>query len=282
MEPWTFEFDGFVFSTTNGSCVSEITGLDLPEMRTNDVDIPGQHGAIAGLDRLSGRTFDVTTDLIAASDNDLLTLAHELSLATGPRDTEVPFRFRLSDNQPVMRIECRPRRRNIPITNRHVFGFVPVALQFYAPDPLVYSDTLNSGFTNAASTAGGRGFDWVFDWTYEVAGGESGEVDAPNAGTAPANWIAQINGPCLNPTLGATGGFIRWEGTLNAGEFLEINSYAGQRTVLLGGTSTRYEQLTLDSTWFELQPGANTVRFATEDGNGSMNFTWRDAWYSAT
>jgi len=282
MDPWTFEYNSFLFSELAGTCVTEITGFDLPEMRSNDFEIPGQHGAFPGMDRLEPRTFDMTVDVRATNTTLLFDKLHSLSAATGPRDAQIPFTFRLDPNHPEMQIICRPRRRNIPLTQRHIFGNVEVALQFWASDPLFYETQDNIGNTDAASDAGGREFDWSFDWSYQGDPGEAGEVAANNQGTAPTYWIARINGPCENPTIGGPDGFVRWSGSLNAGEYLEFNAHPGMRTVMLGGTSTRYDNLSLDSTWFLLRPGSNSIRFTTEEGDGSLQLRWRSAWWSAT
>jgi hypothetical protein len=282
LDPWTFEYNDLLLSEDSLICVSNIDGLDLPDIRTNDTNIPGHHGSFAGLDRLDARVFDLDIEVRGRTNNELFTNLHALAAATEPRDNEIPFKLRLDESQQTLRINCRPRRRNIPITRDHVFGRVECNLQFWASDPFIYSDQLNIGTTNAAAEDTGRAFDWEFDWDYGEGPDSVGEITAENTGSAPTFFVARVFGPAINPTIGGLDGFLRWDGTLNAGEFLEFNANAGRRTVMLGGTSTRFEFLSLDSTWFTLRPGPNPIRFTTEDGVGSMELQWRSAFWSAT
>jgi hypothetical protein len=53
---------------------------------------------------------------------------------------------------------------------------------------------------------------------------------------------------------------------------------SASRTVLLGGTSSRYVWLTSLSRWFTLQPGANALRFDGASGAGSCAVSFRSAW----
>jgi hypothetical protein len=65
--------------------------------------------------------------------------------------------------------------------------------------------------------------------------------------------------------------------TLAAGDFLVVDS--GARSVLLGGTASRYSTLAQPN-WFDLSPlTSNTIRFNAASGAGTLTFSYRNAWW---
>jgi len=283
---YEFEYNGYLFNRLGAgarACVTEVAGLDHPPLQTNDVQIPGAHGVIPGLDRLDARTVDLTVDVLAPSAEELYANLLGMSLAASPRDDELPLTFRLDESLPTMRVNCRVRRRHIPLTRRHAFQNVRCDLQFVAADPRIYSDEEHGDSVEAASQATGFSFPYVYPRGFGAGPGEAGTLSVLNAGTAPAGWVATVLGPVTNPTLNdAHGHSLRWEGSLAAGEFVVFDANTLERTVLVGGTSSQYELLTIDSQWFELEPGDNSVVFLSDGGPGTVDLRWRDAWWAAT
>ena len=278
---WWWEFNGFEFTEDNRAGVSEATGLDMPDIRSNDVVIPGQHGMFPGFDRLESRTIGLSVDVHPGEGQPFFTKINELSLATGPRDDEIPLRFQLGDDQPILRSNCRPRRRNTNLSQQSTYGFITTEIQFVASDPLIYSDDVSSSSASAPTVPQGKAFSDPYSWDFG-APGVGGVVNVFNAGTAPTSWVAKIFGPCTNPSIIGPGGQLTWESELQAGEFLELNSHPSLQTVLVGGSSSQFGQLSDTSTWFLLPPGSSNVVLNTGDGNGSVLFTWRSAYWSAT
>ncbi len=90
--------------------------------------------------------------------------------------------------------------------------------------------------------------------------------------------MAVINGPVVDPFLEntATGEIVRLTGTLDAGDYLVVDSDA--RTVLLNGTASRYSWVSPGSTWWQLEPGANSVRYGATSGSGTGTLTSRSVW----
>jgi len=278
---WWWSYNGFEFTEDNRAGVSEATGLDMPDIRSNDVVIPGQHGMFPGFDRLEARTIGLSVDVHPGEGQPFFTKINELSLATGPRDDEIPLRFQLGDDQPILRSNCRPRRRNTNLSQQSTYGFITTELQFVASDPLIYSDDVSSSSASAPTVPQGKAFSDPYSWDFG-APGVGGVVNVFNAGTAPTSWVAKIFGPCTNPSIIGPGGQLTWESELQAGEFLELNSHPSLQTVLVGGSSSQFGQLSDTSTWFLLPPGSSNVVLNTGDGNGSVLFSWRSAYWSAT
>jgi phage-related protein len=78
------------------------------------------------------------------------------------------------------------------------------------------------------------------------------------------------------------GGLIRWNGTLGVGEVLTIDSHPARHTAVIDGTASRFTLIAAGAMWFDLLPGSNEIHFTTDDGQGTLSFSWRDAWWSLT
>lgn len=281
IEQWQFEFDEFLMGDDTTIDVVEVTGLDSMDTRSGDAVISGAHGSLPGQDRLESRV--VTFELVVYEEEEVAMYAtlHEMARAFGPRDTEAPLTFRIGD-QPAMRINARGRRRTVDIKTTHLQKYAEVTLQVAASDPLVYSEALSSSSADAPDAPQGRAFSAAFPYNFGVPG-SGGVVNVFNAGTAPAPWVARINGPCVNPTIIGPGGEqLTWESSLALGEFLEFDAHPSRETVMVGGTSTQFGSLSDTSTWFQLPVGTSNVVLNTGDGNGSVLLSWRSAWWSAT
>jgi hypothetical protein len=128
---------------------------------------------------------------------------------------------------------------------------------------------------------GGRG-------PYPFSAGVGGKL-VINRGNAPADWVAVIYGPCVNPVLTVVGipvSFTNNGGqTLVAGETIRIDTK--NRTILMNGdpTMSRYAKSNFaDWSWQSLRlPGgiggrASTVRIAATSGAPTALFTTASTW----
>jgi len=111
-----------------------------------------------------------------------------------------------------------------------------------------------------------------------AAGGQQFVV---NAGTTPAYPILELSGPITNPRVlnNATGQEFRMIYTLAAGETLIAD--LRRRTVLLGGTVSRYSAVEFPaSKWWALKPGNNDIRLnaASAGAGAQVVVRWRDSW----
>jgi hypothetical protein len=279
----SWSYNGFEFGGDNYlRVVTAAEGFDMPQVRASDVPIAGGDGSLGGIDTLDSRTVTLTVEIAAESQAELYETLAELRRATVHRSDDIPLTFQLDEALEPMRLYCRPRRRNIPhAEGRHAYGNVTCDLQFFAPDPLIYSDAEYTGSTNAPSPA--EGFTFPRDYPYDFGTPGSAEViNAFNAGDAPAPWTAVIYGPCDQPSIVGPGGNVTWEGSLGEGESLVIDAHPARRWVRVGGTSSQFALLSDDSVWWLLEPGSNNVVLNSGDGNGTVEFRWRSAFYGAT
>lgn len=147
--------------------------------------------------------------------------------------------------------------------NQLEFGW---SLQVTAPDPLLYGPpTFDS--TTLASTAAGAGLTYplTYPLDYGVAPGVTpGAVTLSNEGTH-AYWPRlRIDGPVPNPvvTLVETGDWIRYGGTVLAGQWLDVD--CANRRVLLNGQVSVRQAVTSAGSWLAVPVGGGSVSWTAD------------------
>lgn len=112
---------------------------------------------------------------------------------------------------------------------------------------------------------------------YNVAG----SVYVTNVGDAPAWPRFRIDGPVTNPRIRneTTGQELRLTYTLIAGEYLIVDTK--DATIKLAGTADRYSAYDfVNSTWWQLQPRSNDIRFLpfAYSSGAQLTVLWRHTW----
>lgn len=140
-------------------------------------------------------------------------------------------------------------------------------------DPRAYSQTLQTVVSSPLSVSGGgRVYPMTYNWVYSSSGG--GAVAFTNAGNRPTPATYRIFGMVVNPqiVLVGTGLKLSFIGTINAGDFLEVDVAA--RTVKLNGSSNRlnfYDPA--NSSWFELPKGVSNLQLVAGSFDASAQLT---------
>lgn len=101
--------------------------------------------------------------------------------------------------------------------------------------------------------------------TYQFPPTSGGALLVDNAGNY-ASWpVFTITGPVTNPTvtLASTGEYFTVNTSLSSSDSLVIDMKAG--TVILNGTATRYGNVAVGSTWFDVPPGAQKIQVSSTD-----------------
>ncbi len=151
-----------------------------------------------------------------------------------------------------------------------------VTLQWKAPDGVWESATATTVNVSAVSVAVvGMTFPRTFpmSWTPTV-----GYTDAiiNNSGQLPLHYVAQIYGQCNGPILtnDTTGQQLVFlpgnQNGLNIASGVFVTIDTRERSVSLNGDQTQSQLGALDfvnSTWWQLQPGTNKVRFNPSTGS---------------
>lgn len=258
--------------------VTTVVGLDdLPDIRAEDVDRPGQHGDYTGPDWTGPRVIQLGLGLRGDSPDDLRALTLALRNATQPQRQPAALQFLDQD----ILVWAKVRKRSLPYDAEHLWSIGDAALELYCADPYLYGLDERSTSTTAYSPSAGRVYPLTFPRTYGSAG-TSGRVTAVNDGASPAFPVLRLDGPVANPSIEqvGTGSTITLDASLQPGEFLIIDTRS--RAVLLMGTSPRRSWVRGGSSWPLLQPGSNELAYrgsalAGAPGQSSLlTVTWRD------
>ncbi len=214
--------------------VTAIEGLDdLPDIRSQDVDRPGQHGDYTGPDYTGARTIPIKLGLRAESPDELRALSIALRNATQPQVQPRPLQFLDQD----ILVWAKVRKRSIPYDAETLWRIGDAAIEFYCADPFLYSLGEKSTWTAAYSPASGRTYPLVY----------------AGAGAAVRNLVLN---PSFEDTFTTeTSGF----GANNTRSRVNTDAYVGQYSVqhaisiasAQGGTSWNIEPVAAGNTvWF--------------------------------
>ncbi|MFH9826720.1 phage distal tail protein [Streptomyces bobili] len=258
--------------------VTGVSGLDdLPDIRSDDMARPGQHGEYTGPDYTGARTVQMKLGLRGQSPDDLRALSLTLRNATQPQDE--PAALQLLD-QDIL-VWGKVRKRSIPYDAEYLWSIGDAAIEWYCADPYLYGLTERSASTAAYSPSSGRTYPLTHPRTYGSAG-TTGRITAVNAGAAAAYPVLRIDGPVATPAIEnvTAGGVLTLDATLQPGEYVLIDTR--NRGVQFMGSSPRRSWVRAGSVWPQLQPGANEIAYrgsalAGAPGQSSLlTVTWRD------
>lgn len=111
-------------------------------------------------------------------------------------------------------------------------------------------------------------------------GGAYGEIDVWNEGNAPLLGVLYVlRGPLTDPRLEhvSSGKMLEFDIGIGSTSWLEIDTL--NRTIMLNGTTSRYNTLLPGSEWWDHEPGHHVVRLRAAAGTGTVEATWRSAWF---
>lgn len=142
--------------------VTAIEGLDdLPDIRSEDVERPGQHGDYTGPDWTQARTITLKLGLRGESPDDLRALSLALRNATQPQRQPAALQFLDQDTL----VWAKVRKRSIPYDAEYLWSIGDAALELYCADPYLYGLDEKSASTTAYSPAAGRSYPLVYGVT---------------------------------------------------------------------------------------------------------------------
>lgn len=269
--------------------IRAIEGLGQVAPRTADVEPPGQDGLWLGPDYYGGRTVRIDAavknpgnsaavlDTVA-----LLQDASDTAAVRGQAGTTLTLRLKFP-GRPVRVVHGRLRKCDPDLkTLKH--GYVPVDMEFHTADHVFYADESDSTSMPLGSlTEGGMTFPLAFPFT--IAGDPSA-VGRPGylqvEGDRETWPILRVTGPCANPVIThvTTGRQLTVQTTLAAGEWVEIDTRPGWRSVLRenGGGAPLSPTSRIDQ--FVLTPGLNEIRWNASDLTltSTLAVTWWPAY----
>lgn len=254
--------------------VAAIEGLGMPPVRTADVEPPHGDGLWLGRDYYGGRTIRIDGGIRAVGDPGAV--LDELSALQAAADdpgvrgvagATMDLRLKFP-GRPVRVVRGRLRKLDTDLSAL-VHGWVPIDVEFQAADYLFYGDEAESTSMPLGVIATG-GMDFPFGFPLVFTGG-TGPEGRPGwisvSGTAPTWPVLRVTGPCANPSIThvESAVTIGVAVTLGVGEWVEIDTRPGWRTVLLdtGAHAALTPGSRLDL--FQLPPGSSEVRWYATD-----------------
>lgn len=178
--------------------------------------------------------------------------------------------------QAYVRMVGRPR-----IATTQLNGKTEFEISLRAADPRKYATSLTISDTGVATPGDGRTYDLLFNRVYGASGSE-GVLSAVNLGIWFTPAKITFTGPVDQPgvehvELNRT---LKFDISLAEGDTLEVD--LDTHDVILNGSANRRNTMTIDSLWFLLLPGVNSLRFLgtpTEVSSSTgMSVSFRSAW----
>lgn len=261
--------------------VARLEGLGTGESRGSITNRPGQDGGDPSDEDFEGpHTIRMNVSFADDIGQPLGPLADALASPFAKKTDTIPLAFwRYGDPAPRVYF-VRPRRFSYNIDGAEWrLGIARgLNLELIAPDPALYGLIKKSGILNIPEPAGGRTYPRTYPLTY--GGGISGDLNAQNDGNRKAWPTIKVYGPITNPSLrnNTTDQTLSFSLVIGSGDFLEVDFR--QRTVLLGGTASRYNSIVGFPDWWPIQPGSNFLTLLA-DSAGEGHYAevfWRDAY----
>jgi hypothetical protein len=284
---WQVSLGGVMLGKNAAWCITEIDGIGLPPVRTNDAAEPFHHGESALGDFANSRS--ITIEVAGRFDSPAAAwdAVRELAGVWQPVIFEQPLRFRMTGDQSMMLIG-HPRRMDVDSSGIRL-GVVKASLEFVANDPRFYNASLTQ--TSAALSSvpsggfcfgtGGSIANFCFDTgasqTECIPVGDFGVRFVQQNGNAYSPPVFSIRGSVTNVTVQnvQSGQSWNWTGNVGGGE-LKADHLA--RTITLDGTEV-YNYLSPGSEFFWLAPGETQINITVGTGTGTGFIRFRDAWF---
>lgn len=259
--------------------LTEITGLDSPDVRESAEDLVEFDGGVHGSFYYGRRPMTLTGIMLNPATVAERNLRQQrLSRASDAMRGDATLTWQPS-GEPQQYVKVR-RQQPLRVTGAWQKQF---QLAVVASDPRVYSfalSTLTAATADPGASTAGRSYPHLFNRAYAAAL-PLGQLLVTNAGTSSTYPIVYINGPGNNPVISnfTTGQSLYLNYSLAAGEYLAVDML--NRTVYLNGTASRYGAVDFArSSWWPLLPGVNDLRIAFDTylSGSSLRVDWRDAW----
>lgn len=160
-----------------------------------------------------------------------------------------------------------------PLINKNAAEW-EFSFSLIAPDPRRYSLDTTSASTGLPVTSGGLSLPITLPITIGATT-TSGLLTLTNSGDMPTRPTLTITGPCPPCTIThSSNRRLTVPDAVPAGRSLVLDTDA--RSAVLDGTASRV----VTGTWFELDPGVNSIQFAsaTYDASALLTVSFRSAW----
>lgn len=292
LNAYSFSFNNLVFGGGNSPFqILSVEGLeDLPDIRNQDDNRGYTDGMFTGRDFLGGRYLTMTIQILGDSNNSMVQNVALLKNNLIPQQAgTTPLQLQIPGSN-LQVIYARVRRRTLKIDPEFTYGKSIAVVQFFAPDPRIYDNTIqmtdlafsnfNVGRTyNRVYTAAPSAGAYVYTTGMSFGGGTATQNIILNNGNTTTYPTITITGPAINPRIinASTGQFLQINYSMTAPDTLVIDT--DFRTLILDGVARR-SILSNTSSWFGAAPGTSFYTFNATGTAGSTScvVSWQSAY----
>lgn len=277
---YQFSFNGFSFGGAGSAYqILSVEGLEgLPDLRVQDDNKGYIDGMFSGRDFLAGRYITITMQIFGSgatsAQTNYNTLQQYLIYQTSGT---TPLYFKIPPTTLDQFIDCRVRGLRTGITPEYTYGMITAQVQFFAPDPRYYDNTLQTA-SLSVSNPPGRTYNRTYNLVYGY-GTYATTTSVTNNGWATAYPTITMNGPITNPIFGntTTGQYLSLSGSYTNTDTLIID--LENRLITLNGASAR--NLLSSGVWFDAPPGTSQyymTGLSTTAGVTAATVSWYSAY----
>lgn len=256
--------------------IRRIEGLDTPPYRVSDSVLAGRSGSRFNNNLADKRAIIVEFLLYKTSMDSYLDERAEIFDAFDPEDGENELVIEIDDDETIS-LNCVVSDVNLPARAAEM-TYANVQVQLIAYDPTIYSEDIHSQSGILAPTGGGATFPLIFPITFATS--TTGEATIYNLGNINACPTLTLTGLLTNPLIRneTTGETFQLTYSMGVNDSVVIDMY--NRTATLNGATSLLTHIAEGSSWWCLEPGANTIALTTSSTSdtGTLEITWQDTW----
>lgn len=231
--------------------VTNITGLDFPELDVKTTDADGMHGSYSYAQYFGSRTVVIDATLYSDTPDDTLNAlkANFMPVASAQK-------FYIKQTAEQRFLLCKPIGFNFGVSRSWSYGTVPIQIQLLAGDPRFYKDINYVTISNNVN------------FTVNNAGIVTSFPRITIVGTYTDLRLYNVSDP-------ASGDLFYDRTIVSTSSVTTIDLY--DRTIYVNNERSTRDLTT--NKWFGLEPGNNTWRLKLTNPNvSSITSTFRSAW----
>ncbi len=259
--------------------LTSIEGFDSPALREVRENRPGMHGQIDYTNLLGERLLAFNGKILADNTSERDSQRQSLINAFKLDGTYNWLKWQVS-GEIAKQIYCKVFDLKVIDSYEDNPFFRDFIINLLAVDPRIYSQEEITKTVYIPSVEGGRIFPKTYPKTYGTIQ-VGGKITCTNNGNFSNLPIVRMYGPLSNPKIRNNNDDAK-EILINMevadGDYLEIDFE--EKTIMLNGTTSRYNYLSNDSKWWKIKSGNNEIEFrdGLGDTDGKAEIIFRHSW----
>ena len=257
--------------------LTNIQGLDTPDLRTTERDHEGVDGGFIDAEFEKMRTIVLEGQLISNDPESVMPFLDSLKAQWAVSNTAKTLYFGMPGVTDRV-IFAKTLGVRYDVNQLWRTGACDVQFMCQAEDPRIYDNNLQVfNLAQGVAITNGFSFNLSFDFGFG-APVDPNQTNVFNGGNRPTPAVITIPGPVTNPIIynDTTSNTLQFEIVVASGDYLQID--LGYRTVKLNGSVSRRATL-IEPDWFLLEEGDNFMRYrASTSGGAAATVSMRNAW----